>query len=259
MKEKQYRSLEQALSSSKNKKNRITLDKLAKDITEEKLNPYYKDSKKVFSDKYYRDINTLKKLIGTTPEGLKKISEVDLYLRKDAHINEPRSKTKQEIILDKTKKLDTGIPLKKSKITEYTKKIKPIAKFLGTEPESVETAMKTRSGIRNLKEDLLKTKNGKKIFDSLKKDRIKNIFDEGQINKTSTGKDLFRVINDQKTYGILEELAGKEETKQLYDLIENLNKKKSFSEGFISKNLNKLFPVLKHVIYYNILKNMIGF
>jgi len=112
---------------------------------------------------------------------------------------------------------------------------KAAAKYSNKTPAVIRERLTTPEGIAELKTDLSKTKNGKAIFDDLGKRKIKSILSEGKIKADFNGKDLYKVLNNEKNYSLIEALTSPEEAEAALNAAEALSKKK-----FTAENLNAL-------------------
>ncbi len=89
---------------------------------------------------------------------------------------------------------------------------KIVAKYLGKKPEDIAKLMESRSGIQQLRTDLGKSERGKRLFELSKKQRIRSILRENNIEKEFTGEDLYKTLNKQNNFELLSELIGEKET-----------------------------------------------
>lgn len=126
------------------------------------------------------------------------------------------------------------------------------AKFLEEKPEDISRRFDTRSGIKEIKKDLSKTDNGKEIYDTLKRQKVRDILRENQIEKDFTGNDLYKTLNKRENFELLSELIGEEETEAARLLAKDLGKKqvrkqnlKKVAEHAVAlKFLKYVFPLL---------------
>lgn len=127
---------------------------------------------------------------------------------------------------------------------------KQAAKYLNyTKPEEIGKLFSTRSGIKELRKDLGKSENGKEIFNTLKKQKIRDVLRENSIEKEFTGSDLYTTLNKRDNFEILSELIGESETEAARLAAKELGKKKMTMENATKLGEHVLsLKFLKHII-----------
>ena len=85
------------------------------------------------------------------------------------------------------------------------------AKYAKKKPEDIQSLLNSRSGIKDLRKDLSASEKGKEIFETLKRQKVRDILRGGNIQKVFKGKDLYKAVNKADNYEILSELLGSEE------------------------------------------------
>ena len=188
------------------------------------------------------EFNELKKILEKSPEG-SQISDalkrdlVSKYLGK--YSDKPVQSSLKEFNRD-LKELEAVISPEqatevRSKFLEGKKSQTPkfkatsqeqkAAKYLDEKPEAISRRFDTRSGIKEIKKDLNKTENGKEIYDTLRRQKVRDILRENNIEKEFTGNDLYKTLNKRENFELLSELIGEQETEAARVLAKQLGKK----------------------------------
>jgi len=116
-------------------------------------------------------------------------------------------------------------------------------KYLGKKPEYVQELMNSRSGIRELREDLSGSQQKRELFDRLSQQKMRSILREGNIEKEFTGDDLYKVLNKQKNGEIFSEILGEAEAEALRQEAKEIGKDQVKRENLLK--LTKKFGSLK--------------
>jgi len=95
--------------------------------------------------------------------------------------------------------------------------VKAIQKYTNKTPEQIESMGNTRSGIRQLREDLSKTKRGEEIFDKFSDKKIEDILRGDKVKAKYSGKDLANVMNNKKNFELMSELTSPKIANELLD------------------------------------------
>ena len=110
---------------------------------------------------------------------------------------------------------------KKVRVVETPEKVpidvKAIQKYTDKTPEQIESMGNTRSGIRELRDSLGKTKRGKEIFDKFSDKKIKDILRGDKVKAEYSGKDLAKVMNNKKNFELISELTSPKIANDLLD------------------------------------------
>lgn len=261
-KEEVYRSIYQALPEGKVKAELLT--KSAKEIIPNRLNPFIKDIEKVGGKAYEREIENLKgflpeELVNKADTAMKaeklgynKLKNAEAFrknevkLLKSNEVTEKATKKAIELEKEQAKLAKEELRAKKSKEgekprsiirrsqenaktktpkeTEYTKKVKSIAKWSKETPETLAKKMDSVSGINEIEASLLKKKGGDKIYNSLKKSKIRDIV-QPKIGEKLTGESVSKTLANRKNYDLLEKLIGKEELDSIIEVANIIGKK----------------------------------
>lgn len=103
------------------------------------------------------------------------------------------------------------------------------AKYIGKEPEDIQRLMNTRSGIKQLRQDL-NTPKKQEAFKRLQQQKMRSIMREGNIEKEFTGDDLYRFLNKEHNYELFSEMLGETETEALRQSAKEIGKRQVKSE-----------------------------
>ena len=93
--------------------------------------------------------------------------------------------------------------------------------------------MNSREGVRQLREDLSKTKDSRKRFERLSQDKLREILRKGRIKKNPTGKELFDILDDTRNYNLVEELTSPQEARELLEISEKIGDKEIRRENLV--------------------------
>lgn len=179
-----------------------------------------------FSENFNRsinidDLNKLRPILSNTSEGTALLSgmERDLVNKELSSFLKNPGKFSQTEINRKLRELgavlsedqinairqaipETGTPFRRT----ARKAEKPVpGKYEKTVPEDVLNKMNSRTGIRELRQDLAKNT---EQFDKLAKQKVKDILLEGSVEGVPTGDQLYQILNKTKNREILSELLG---------------------------------------------------
>ncbi len=179
-----------------------------------------------FSENFNRsinidDLNKLRPILSNTPEGTALLSgmERDLVNKELSSFLKNPGKFSQTEVNRKLREL--GAVLSEDQINAIKQAIpetgtpfgrtarraeKPVpGKYEKTVPEDVLNKMNSRTGIRELRQDLAKNT---EQFDKLAKQKVKDILLEGSVEGVPTGDQLYQILNKTKNREILSELLG---------------------------------------------------
>lgn len=117
------------------------------------------------------------------------------------------------------------------RLKEVPREVKAVAKYTNKTPEQIEQLFNSRSGIREIKTDLSKTKRSKELFDKMASQKVRDILRQGKIKPDYTGKDLYKVINKKDNYELLSELLTPEEVDKMLEMSQKISSKKVTKEG----------------------------
>lgn len=112
------------------------------------------------------------------------------------------------------------------------------SKYAGKEPEDIQKMMDSRSGIKQLREDLSGSEQKKDIFNRISRQKMRSMIREGNIENDFTGDDLYKSINKQENYEIFSEILGESETESLRQAAKEIGKEQVKLE-VRKKNLSK--------------------
>jgi len=188
-----------------------------REIVEKNLSKYFENPSKIDSSEFDKSVRELEAVI--TPEQAKEV----------------REKFRQS-----QKKLGF-------KAKEATKEESVAAKYTKKQPEDIQKMMNTRSGIKELKKDLSKTEAGKKLYNTLEKQKIRSILREGNIEKEFTGDDLYKFLNKEQNYELLSEFLGEEITEGMRQEAKSIGKSQ-VTRDKVSKKV-KNAAALKSMIF----------
>lgn len=189
-----YRAVKDALGP----KNSKSIAKLERGIGEEAISPYLKDPSKIGSKEYNDTMANLEGLIGK-----QKTANVKSKLERKKVTTPPKHPKEA-----KTK-------LHSEKITSSTQM--KASKYLGKTPEVVEKMMNSRSGIRQLREDL-NNKGLPNLFDKLAEEKFVEISRAGDVSrKKITRSDLHDEVVKPHNYDIISEIYGREAAERLIE------------------------------------------
>lgn len=117
------------------------------------------------------------------------------------------------------------------------------SKYIDKKPEDIQRQMNSRSGIKELREDLKGSEQKRELFDKLSKQKMRSVLREGNIENDFSGDDLYKFLNKEKNYEIFSEILGEPETEALRKSAKEIGKEQVKSEirkQKISKVANKI-------------------
>ncbi len=188
----EFNILKSVLDNSKDGKqiNKI----LQRNILEKKLNKYIKDPAVAKGYEFDQAMRELEGIGITKPELL----EIQGALEKNVRTKRPEKITKLE---------------------------KSLSKYGDKKPEDIQNMMNSRTGIKELKQESSKTETGKKLFETIKRQKIRSILKSGEIEKKFTGNKLYEILNNEKNAEILGELLGDTEVEAMRKIAADIGKK----------------------------------
>jgi hypothetical protein len=192
-----YRAVREALGP----KNSKSLAKLERGIVEEAIAPYLKDPSKIGSKEYSQGMANLEGLIGK-----EKTAKVKSMMERKKVMTPPK------------KSLKADQNLRKEKVSSSTSL--NASKYLGKTPEQIESMMNTRSGIKELRNDLNK-KGLSKLFDQMAEEKMVSMMRGGDVAKKKiTHADLYSEFNlNKNNYDVLVGLYEKPAADQFLEAI----------------------------------------
>lgn len=148
--------------------------------------------------------------------------------------------------------------LKPSKIkaskTNVTRDEKLAARYAKVEkPEQIQQMMNERTGIKQLREDLLDTQAGRDTFKRMAQQKVRSMLRGGNVEKDFTGNDMYKFLNNERNYELFSEILGDQEAEFLRQEAKTIGKKqmkKEFRQRRYSKIKEKL-------IMYKLIKTML--
>ncbi len=230
-------------------------------LIEKELKPFFGNKGKIDPEKFE---DALKKIRGViTPEQERSIVEEFAKERRRPSIisnkkeikeigKEPKQKeiprAEIPIFKEKLKKVPSiekvKIPLKPE--VKSTPEMQATSKIMKITPEEAISMTKNPTGLKELKENL-----PDKLFEKLGKTKVKQILQEGKIEKKFTGKQLYEVINDGNNYALLSEILGEDKAAELLVNSREIASKQATVEAF--KQIGTKLGTLKTLIIFGIL------
>ncbi len=140
------------------------------------------------------------------------------------------------------------IPLKGE--VKPTKAMKEASDWMKITPEKVKDLTNTPTGIKKLKAQLSKSPEGKKLFEKVGHEKIKEILHGGKVKRVFTGKELEEFINKTDNYDILSEIMGEDTVKGLLDAAIQIKDKRMTVD--LIKNLAIKASWLKTAVLFGI-------
>jgi hypothetical protein len=209
------KNLEQILGKS-------SLDKVQRSYVQNKLDPYIRNPQSIGNEDYVR---TLSELNSTFPNRTTELKNIDTYLKrykKGLQAKPPKAQPQAPTFRD--------VSLAK----QLTPPQKEVIQKLNLPPQKIETLMNSRRGIKELKKELQEI-NRMDIFEKLADAKAEEIFREGKFRTEKLkGKDLHRIINNEKNFDILAELYGEEAVTKALDIAEQ-NAKQENAQKIVSE------------------------
>jgi len=123
---------------------------------------------------------------------------------------------------------EVKIPIKPE--LKPTSSMKASSKLMKVTPEQAIKMSNTPTGLKQLKEKL-----PKKLYEKIGKDKVKDVFYKGKVEKKLTGSDIYEVINEGENYSILSEILGEDVVDELL-----VNSKELSSKKITLDNMKKL-------------------
>lgn len=217
----EFNMLDEVLKLSDN--GQILANATKREIVEKYLGKFYENPKSISTPEFEKNLNELRAII--SPEQSEEI--LNLFRKetpkkiefKAKAVHKPTIKKGMEI--PPKPELPKKIPLAEKPEKPFTR-IKPasnaekyVKKYLKQLPEDLLQSFNTRSGIKELREDLGKLKGGKEVYQKLVKENLERRLHDYKINKKMTGKELEAFFNEEKNFEIFSEAVGKEEAESL--------------------------------------------
>ena len=106
--------------------------------------------------------------------------------------------------------------------------------------DQVKNMTNSRSGLKELKKEMMKLKDGEVLYDKMARDKIKQILYKGKVQHKITGTELYDTINTGENYSILSELLGETEAKELLIKSKEIGDK-AFTGEMLKKAGTKIF------------------
>ncbi|MEK6882415.1 MAG: hypothetical protein AABY22_22535, partial [Nanoarchaeota archaeon] len=116
----------------------------------------------------------------------------------------------------------------KARVIKFPEEInsKVIEKYTGHKSEKIDQMMNTRSGIIEIRQDLSKTDATKEAFNTLAKEKVTQILQEGKVVSNPTGQELYNILNQMKNRELLLELVGQEALDAEFEALRQIANKK---------------------------------
>lgn len=147
-------------------------------------------------------------------------------------------------VVEPIKKVD--IPHRKVKVTD---EMKMLAKLKGITTEEAIKLTNTPTGLKQVKELLSKTPSQRKVFENIGKDKIRQLYHEGNVEKT--GSKFYEIFNKNENYAILETLLGEEEAAEVLLAAKQIDKSQLRLDAL--KSYVKKMTTLKALMTFGIL------
>lgn len=243
------------------------------------INPYRDLSNRDYSNLYKRlgnvdNYNVMSDILGNSDSGRRILGsakrdivdkEISKYAKNPRNINSldfENSINELSSVLnpgeiksirDNFNQFRTNFPKQVRKIqkpSDVSKEVKAIQKYTNKSPEDIEKAFKSRSGIRELKQDLSKTDRGLEIFKKRSQQEVRDILRGGKVKQEYTGSDIYKVMNEKKNFELISELTSPQEAQALLDASKEISDRIFTKENL--KNLSK--NVAQKAIKYKIFR-----
>lgn len=241
-----FRNVNRVLSRSNSGQNLSV--QMRRDLVNKKLEKFYKDPRKASMEDFNKTLNELEPIL--EPGERSKISNEFRQSRKTSYIPakkieslpEPKEPKLQKVP-EKTFQQPSHVKIpKKPQVTKKTvqqpsvvkvptkPEVKPTpemreaSKMMKIEPEDAMKMADTPSGIKKLRSKLEGTEKGERLFDEISKRKIKDILYGGNVKKTYSGDELFRLVNKQENFDILTEIIGEARAKEYLDAAQKIGK-----------------------------------
>lgn|GEM_PF-6703652 len=133
-------------------------------------------------------------------------------------------------------KIITEAKIPKSSFKE-TPEMKMLSQEAKMEVEELRSLSNSPSGLKKIRSRI-----SQKSFDKLGKNKIKQIFQEGNIETEYTGKELYNIINKGKNYEIISEILGEEQTSDLLQAAKKIADKRATVDS-LQKNVKKIAAI----------------
>ncbi len=155
------------------------------------------------------------KIEGVTPPKEPKLKtlptreKIPLFRKEPAKVSEPTS---------------VKVPIKKE--VKPTDAMRKAAHKLNMKPEEGMKMADSISGFRELKQDLLKSKNGKQLVENLEHDTMRKRLYKGKVHHKFKGNELKEVFNEGDNFQFFSEILGEEAAEDLLKTSEKIADKK---------------------------------
>jgi hypothetical protein len=144
---------------------------------------------------------------------------------------------------------DVKIPIKG--LVKTTPEMQAAAKKLKKTPEDLMRSADTPSGLKNLKSDLSGSDTGKKLFDKIGKQKVREILFQGKVEHKFTGKELYETINKGENYALLVEILGEDAAADLLVTAKQIGEKRATVDAF--KKFGSKVATIKTALLFGIL------
>jgi len=237
---------------------------LKRSLIEKNLDKFMKNPRMIDTKEFNKALRELRTII--SPQEEESIREVFNQARKEVpkesiKVKEPVKPKLKEAPEEVKVPLFTKKPPVKKEITQVKipakKAEKPspemiaASKKMNITPEKAMSMTDTPTGIKNLKNELNKTETGKKIFNKLAKDKVKNILFEGKVQHKFTGGELYRIINKGDNYAVLSEILGEATAEELLNASSQIGEKRTTVDAL--KKYGMKLTSIKALILFGIL------
>jgi uncharacterized protein (UPF0297 family) len=223
-----FRALQNAIGQTQ--QGKMAIRNLERDIVEEQLQPYIKDISKVGSREYEEKIKDLEGIIGK-----KRAKEID-----------------QRLSESRTRHLERRFPKKKLEIktTPLDKLYEKEAQLLKKSPEEIVKSFDSRTTIKQLKEASYKTPEGKRLYNQLHDQVLRDMLREKDVSKTSTGTQISNMLKSRRNREIITEMKGEKFLSDLEQAANEIGKKEFRHEA--TKKFGK--KIVQHAVALEFVK-----
>ena len=149
----------------------------------------------------------------------------------------------------------------KKELEEYAERNKSRLELEGKLPEQIDAKLNTLSGIREIRNELSKTTEGKELWDNIAKEKAADIITNGKIAPSDEAMPIQKMLTDKDTLRLLNELMGPEWTNNLKNIVEEQAKlqealKEAGKQSSNFENVSKVFDFFLDMLRHNFIPNL---
>lgn len=200
------------------------------------------------------ELNRRKPIIKSHQEEVAAIKQKNAELKTQQEEHKRQVREHNELVKTQQEKY-------KKELEDYTERNKSRLELEGKLPEQIDSKLNTISGIREVRNELSKTKEGKELWDNIAKEKATDILTNGKIAPSDEAMAIQKMLTDKDTLRVLNELMGPEWTNNLKNVIDNQARlqeafKEAAKQGSKFENIGNIFNFFLDMLRHNGIPNL---